>query len=443
MKLRPLVLLSFVALLMLALVPHVRAESEIAVDPSTTARVRIIHASPDAPAVDVYVDGVKRLANVPFFTTSDYLTVPAGARSIQVTATGSTTPVITALANFAANTAYTVAAVGEVAAGSPNPIGPVVIVDNLNRPNNGFGQIRAYHFAPGIPPVQIRPQGGAALVSNLGFGAASSPLAVASGTYTLEVALASGGPTATALLTVPVTIESGKLYDFYAVGSGANVRIEARTTDASGFVRVIHASPDAPNVDVYVDNDKVLTNVPYFTISDYLKVPSGVHRFRVVPTGGPLTTPVIDQTTTIETQRYYTVSAVGLLAGGAQPLQAKLTVDDVSTPLPGTARVRVYHFSPGTPPVGVRIKGGAVLIPSLAFPNVSADLDVPAGNYDLEVFLVEGGATALTLEDVGVAPGKIYDIFARGVFPNASIQTKVYGPNGTPGTVIYAPIVTK
>ena len=28
-------------------------------------------------------------------------------------------------------------------------------------------------------------------------------------------------------------------------------------------LRVVHASPDAPNVDVYLDGSKVLTNVPY------------------------------------------------------------------------------------------------------------------------------------------------------------------------------------
>ena len=46
--------------------------------PRTTAMVRVLHASPDAPNVDVYADGGKILSDVPFGGLSDYLKVPAG-----------------------------------------------------------------------------------------------------------------------------------------------------------------------------------------------------------------------------------------------------------------------------------------------------------------------------------------------------------------------------
>ena len=34
------------------------------------------------------------------------------------------------------------------------------------------------------------------------------------------------------------------------------------------FVRVVHASPDAPNVDVWVDGAAALTEVPFTGVSD-------------------------------------------------------------------------------------------------------------------------------------------------------------------------------
>jgi subtilisin family serine protease len=40
---------------------------------STPARVRVVHASPDAPAVDILVNGAVALSNVPFTAVSDYL----------------------------------------------------------------------------------------------------------------------------------------------------------------------------------------------------------------------------------------------------------------------------------------------------------------------------------------------------------------------------------
>lgn len=36
-----------------------------------SARVRVIHASPDAPAVDIYVDGAVALDGIPFKSATD------------------------------------------------------------------------------------------------------------------------------------------------------------------------------------------------------------------------------------------------------------------------------------------------------------------------------------------------------------------------------------
>ena len=84
-----------------------------------TAEVRVLHASPDAPAVDVYLDDtqVSALTNVPFGVISGYLSIPAGAHNVKVYATGTTTsPVIDADVTVAAGKMYTIAATGAVAA---------------------------------------------------------------------------------------------------------------------------------------------------------------------------------------------------------------------------------------------------------------------------------------------------------------------------------------
>ena len=49
--------------------------------PGTTAQLRVVHASPDAPNVDVFVDNASVLANVAYKTASDYLPVPSGSRT--------------------------------------------------------------------------------------------------------------------------------------------------------------------------------------------------------------------------------------------------------------------------------------------------------------------------------------------------------------------------
>ena len=51
---------------------------------------------------------------------------------------------------------------------------------------------------------------------------------------------------------------------------------------ANARVRVVHASPDAPNVDVLVVSAHA-AEVPYLGASDYLEVPSGNRNSRSTP----------------------------------------------------------------------------------------------------------------------------------------------------------------
>jgi hypothetical protein len=83
-------------------------------------------------------------------------------------------------------------------------------------------------------------------------------------------------------------------------------------TAVPAYVRVVHASPDAPNVDVLVDNVVVLTNVAYEAASAYLDVPAGTRNLKVNATG--TTTTVINADVAVTSGMYYTVMATGPVA---------------------------------------------------------------------------------------------------------------------------------
>ena len=70
---------------------------------SEDAQVRVAHLSPDAPKVDVYVNGEPVLTDVPYTTVSSYLSLPAGTQQVTVYAAGDTpSPVIDAPVELAA-----------------------------------------------------------------------------------------------------------------------------------------------------------------------------------------------------------------------------------------------------------------------------------------------------------------------------------------------------
>ena len=193
---------------------------------------------------------------------------------------------------------------------------------------------------------------------------------------------------------------------FGALGSTTSAQEMAR-------VRVVHASPDAPAVDVYADDSKVLTNVPYKGSSDYLSVPAGAHNFKVFATGANPASdaPVIDADATLDAGNDYTVAAIGFVA----EIKPLVLVDDNTAPASGKAHVSVVHASPDAPAVDIAVKGGAVLVPNLAFGGDAGPLPVDAGTYDLEVRAAGTTTVALPIDDVQLAAGKIYTVFAVGL----------------------------
>jgi uncharacterized surface protein with fasciclin (FAS1) repeats len=177
------------------------------------AQLRVAHLSPDAPAVDVWVDGSRVLSNVPFAAFSGYLEVPAGSRNVQVTPAGATSPiVINATVELAENTAYTVAATGLLA---QNDLIPIVLVDDLTT-QNGSAQVRFVHTSADAPAVNVAVSSGPTLFGDVEFREASAYLAVDQGTYDLSVQLAANG--AEVLQVNDQTLSAGVNYTIFAIG---------------------------------------------------------------------------------------------------------------------------------------------------------------------------------------------------------------------------------
>lgn len=209
----------------------------------------------------------------------------------------------------------------------------------------------------------------------------------------------------------------------------------ASAQSGQAMVRVIHASPDAPAVDVFVDGNRVLTNVPFFTASDYLPLPAGEHRFQVAPTGQSASAAVIDATATVEAGRAYSVAATGLVAN----ITATITNDNLAAPAAGKAHVRVYHFSPDAPAVDIKVANGPTLISNLAFPSASDYLPVDAGSYNIQVTPTGQSTVVIDLPNTALEAGRIYDVFANGQVGNNTLKATVATPApmtaGAPSTL--------
>ena len=183
-----------------------------------TAEVRIAHAVPNAPAVDVAVDGETVLENVTFGTVSDYLSVDAGDRQVTVTAANDSEEVYYDETLPIQPGTYTVAAAGEVGDDAAEPFTPVILLDEGTEPDDDEALVRLAHLAPDAPAVDVTvAETDETLFENVSFANSSDYQTVPAGDYALEVRPADDEE-ADPVATVNVTLDNGTAYTAFATG---------------------------------------------------------------------------------------------------------------------------------------------------------------------------------------------------------------------------------
>jgi hypothetical protein len=187
-------------------------------------------------------------------------------------------------------------------------------------------------------------------------------------------------------------------------------------------VMVVHASPNAPNVDVRINNTVALSNVAYPANSNYTALNSGTTNIKVSPTG--TMNYVIDATVNLDADKNYSVFAIDSVS----KIKAAVVMDDLTTPAAGKAHVRFFHFSPNAPAVDIAITGGAVLFSNRRFNDQSTNASstaftpVNAATYNLEVRAAGTNTVVLSLPNIPLTAGKIYTVFAKGFLGGTGAQ---------------------
>ena len=190
-----------------------------------------------------------------------------------------------------------------------------------------------------------------------------------------------------------------------------SVLASAQMMDKSAYVRVVHASPDAPAVDVFLDGKQTVDGATFKAVTSFGDVPAGKHLV-LVTVHGDMKKEVLKQEFDLKAGTYYTVAATGLLK------DIKLTAFTASSMMTSKskAKINVYHLSPGSPNVdalAVDMKNTKI-VSNLAYGKMVTKLVNPMGvNLDI----VPAGKTTpvvKNLSGISISAGKSYSIFAMG-----------------------------
>ena len=120
--------------------------------PEDGSLVRVFHAVPNAPAVDVYVNDSLAFRDLSFRQFTNYIPLLSGQYTIQLYATGTTEPaLITADLDLPQGGIFTT-----VATGNLDDIQLLILDDSeANGAESTVSKVRVVHLAPNTPAVNI------------------------------------------------------------------------------------------------------------------------------------------------------------------------------------------------------------------------------------------------------------------------------------------------
>lgn len=229
-------------------------------------------------------------------------------------------------------------------------------------------RVRVAHFSADAPPVDVYVDGKPKL-RNVPFQAMSDYLTLAAGTHTFDVRAAGSAATAAPAVTVSQDFAAGKSYTVAAVGPIASIAGKVYednlTVPAAGKarIRVIHATPSAPSVDIAVKGGAVLfPKLEFGTSSPYSEVAAGSYEIEVREAGK--TEAVLTKPVTLQGGGVYSIAAVPA-ANGAPNLRGFIDVAPSAAP-PSTEAAASVTTAAATPTTAAAAPTTATAAPTAA-----------------------------------------------------------------------------
>ena len=429
------------------------------VDCAATPTIRALHASPDAPAVNIWVNGNPALTGVDYTMGSGFVPV-IEENNIQVEAIipGVDTAdriVIDADLALDYSTETTVIATRNLADNGGVPFALLIENPSDERITQGYFRAEIVHAAPSAGDVDVYvTEVGAALDGSAPVNGAGTPLEFEQSTGRLEVPaggyqirITEAGNSDNVVFNTgdtPIALPAGADLMIVAVentGPGASpvklIVLDGDTADTVIYdvdtpasVVAVHLSPDAPAVDILADvtgtpdNEALplVRNVSYTEFCDINGVPApGEYTISVALNDGGAVAYTFDPLEFMQGDEALAIVS-GFATPGLDPALTDITLPGNTRSVLTETKLRITHGSPSTPAVDLKIvargdgfDGTPVyLAEGVTFGADTTQLSVPTGNYDAYVALA--GATEPTISVEGIldfAGGEVLDVIAR------------------------------
>lgn len=198
---------------------------------------------------------------------------------------------------------------------------------------------------------------------------------------------------------------------------------EDRQIPGKSYIRVFHAAPGAPEVDIYANGRIIARRIAFGQFTDYISVDAGTYTIEAFPVGLQ-TSPVLTVNLPVSEEKVFTLAVIGIL-----PRIGILPVEDVYEPVnPGRTNVRFVNLSPNAPGLSLSLRGGLELFSDISYTEVSDYRAMLPGRYNLVVTPTGTQTVVVNLPNVRLLPRRNLTFYTVGMFGQQPSSLEVYIP---------------
>lgn len=410
-----------------------RLPRAVALDPAEQAYVRVVHAAPDTPTIDVFIELLGIAFDLEFSRFTDPSGITAGDYELRVVPSGSpaNTPALVT-SPFSIQGGQTLVV---LVTGTPDALAVSIFNESNRALSSQESRINVVHAVPRGADFILQ-RDGINLTSNLSFGQSSPELILTSGQTSLR--FQSG---TTTLLDFPVELRGRRNYTYILVGRPDDLTtlsvIEFETT-APGLtgVRVINASEQIGPIDVYVGERLIAGQLTYLSGSLEEMIESNTYPVRVFAAGSDRNAVQPLLTTDLFANPDEQVSLI--IVGEPSNLRLTTYVANTEPTEFNEARVAFLNTLETVSRATLETDGGYGL--DLFYGQTSDELTLPAGTVSF-YWTDSTGQNLESAVDVFLEPGQtyLYLFAARGTEPPSIFNLFVgANPDTTTGTDPFA-----
>ncbi|MCT4544730.1 MAG: DUF4397 domain-containing protein [Vallitalea sp.] len=179
----------------------------------------------------------------------------------------------------------------------------------------------------------------------------------------------------------------------------------------TSYIRLLHASPNAPAVDVYANGDNLLAdNLSYGEFTPYLPVMPGTYTIDIFPANNS-DMPIFTKTIEIPEKIIATVAVIGEL-----PNIELFIVNDPKEPLkPNSSKLRFINISPDSPALNVIQPDGSTLFRDVSYKGITDYMSISPETYTIQLVTTDDNKPVLYVPNIRLLPDAFYSFYTIGL----------------------------